>query len=186
MDDVRQQFGTVQILPSDPRWPLLFEQECALLQAISPNPFAALEHFGSTAVSGLPAKPVIDILVAITTPEALAHAEPALMSLSYRALDVGFQRRRFFRKEAATGGVAYHLHAIGVERWADKGERLFRDWLLRDPKTAVDYARLKKDLARRHSNNLSAYTRAKTDFIRRVVNLARAERGLLPETGWNE
>lgn len=183
---VNSALGGVRIRAADENWPRLFATECSALRAVQPNPFIEIEHFGSTAVPGLLAKPIIDVMASVGSMLALEPAEPALVSLGYRRLDVGFEKRRFYRKSEGGSGAAVNLHVIAEDRWTNKGERLFRDWLIQHPDTARGYADLKVDLAARFPDDTLAYTAAKTEFIRRVVNTARQHLGLPPETDWIE
>jgi len=181
---IKADLGSVAIAQPDERWPRLFAVERRALEGI--GPLIEIEHFGSTAVPGLAAKPVIDIMASVARLASLDRAERALASLGYRLLDVGFAKRRFYRKREVALGIAANLHVVTAERWEDKGERLFRDWLIIHPETAHRYALLKRDLATRFPEDAEAYTAAKSKFIRKVVNLAREDRQLPLETDWSE
>lgn len=184
MSGDRAQLGGVRIAAPDARWAGLFDAERRRLTVL--GVFLELEHFGSTAVPGLAAKPVIDILACAPRLADLDAVEPALAALGYRRLDVGFQRRRFYRNDDVGGGAAANLHVVTADRWADKSERLFRDWLIAHPGAAREYADLKDSLARRHAEDMEAYTAAKTAFIQGIVNQARAAQGWPPQTDWSE
>lgn len=186
MSDTRRVLGDVTMVRPDERWPRLFAKERLTLEALAAIPFIHIEHFGSTAVPGLPAKPVIDIMASVERLETLDSAEPALAAVGYRRLEVGFRYRRFYRKQEVLPGVAANLHVITADRWETKSERLFRDWLIGHPETARDYALLKRELAARFAEDMAAYTAAKSEFIQAIVNLARQDRGLEPETDWRE
>jgi GrpB-like predicted nucleotidyltransferase (UPF0157 family) len=162
----------------------LFAKERCALQRI--DALINIEHFGSTAVPGLVAKPIIDILASVVRLTDIADEEKVIFSLGYRDFDAGFARRRFYRKQDVGPGVGANLHIITADRWGTKSERLFRDWLIDHPRTAQRYARLKRELAVRHPDDVEAYTAAKSEFIREVVNLARSARGMEPETDWLE
>ena len=181
---IKADLGSVAIAQPDERWPRLFAAERRALERI--GPLVEIEHFGSTAVPGLAAKPVIDIMASVARLASLDRAEQTLASLGYLPLDVGFAKRRFYRKQDVAPGIAANLHVVTADRWDDKGERLFRDWLIKHPQTAHRYALLKRDLAMRFPEDTEAYTAAKTEFIREVVNLAREDRRLPPETDWSE
>ena len=105
------------MVPYDPSWPRRFEQERAVLRGVLAGSEAAIEHVASTAVPGLGAKPVIDIMVGLSH---LAEAEDRIASLeaaSYeyvRKHERQFPERRYFRK-ARLGRSAYHLHCASKE-----------------------------------------------------------------------
>jgi GrpB-like predicted nucleotidyltransferase (UPF0157 family) len=185
-DEPRSVLGPVRIMAADESWPRLFQAERSALLAVRPNPFREIEHFGSTAVPGLAAKPVIDIMAAVAKLADLDAAEPALAVLGYERLDVGFRKRRFYRKPDDGSGAAVNLHAVTADRWSHKSERLFRDWLMARPDAAQAYATLKAELASRFPDDAPAYTAAKSEFIRRIVNAARQRLGLPQETDWDE
>jgi GrpB-like predicted nucleotidyltransferase (UPF0157 family) len=111
---------------------------------------------------------------------------PVLLSLGYEPAAVGFRKRRFLRKQPASVGVAYHLHIITNAAWPNKNELLVRDWLIAHPNVAARYETLKQALAQDHSDDMPAYTAAKSEFLRNVINDARRSRRLPPETDWAE
>lgn len=82
--------------------------------------------------------------------------------------------------------MGYHLHIITNAAWPNKNELLVHDWLIAHPDVAARYETLKEALAEKHADNRPAYTAAKSEFLRNVVNDARRSRGLLPETDWSE
>ena len=126
-------------------------------------------HFGSTAVPNLRAKPIIDIMASIDELSLVGAIAPALRRLGYEPAEVGFLKRRFFRKAPPSDGVAYHLHVVRTAAWPNKNELLLRDWLIANPDVAAAYETLKETLAREHPDDMPAYTAGKTDFLRRAV-----------------
>jgi len=173
---------------SEPRaeWAGLFASERQRLAAISGGAFTNIVHFGSTAVPGLRAKPIIDIMASVAALSAVDAMMPVLLSDGYEPAEAGFVKRRFLRKQMTSAGVGYHLHIIADVAWPNKNELLVRDWLIAHPNVAACYATLKEALARKHHDDRPAYTAAKSEFLRRVVNDARRSRGLPPETDWTE
>ncbi|MEU0877945.1 GrpB family protein [Lentzea sp. NPDC005914] len=164
------------VSPHDPRWTVRAQAETAELTTL-PAPWltAEIEHVGSTAVPGLAAKPIIDLMAAVTDLDAVveqASDQLAASGWSYvpPALD---QRpwRRFFVKPDATGlrRVA-HLHLIqsGHQRWADQIR--FRDALRVSPDLARQYENLKRDLADHRGHDREAYTEGKAAFVASVLN----------------
>ena len=158
--------------PPDPAWADRARLECARLAGLlAPWLAAGVEHVGSTAVPGLAAKPVLDIMASVTDPDAVAEqASPRLADDGWHyvppELDSGGSWRRFYVKPDAAGQrrVA-HLHVIaaGHPRWAE--QLAFRDALRRDSRLAADYAELKRRLAREHGADREAYTAAKGAFV---------------------
>jgi GrpB-like predicted nucleotidyltransferase (UPF0157 family) len=175
--------STVQILEYDPQGPKLFAAERDVLRALPDNPLIEIEHFSSTGVPGLSAKPVVDIMASVARLDDVEAFVPHLLALGYARVDVGFRERHLFVKPATNEDAGFHPHLIAAVAWAEKSERLFRDWLLAHQRVAEAYAQLKAELAERFAADPRGYTKAKSAFILAAVNDARAARGLPPETG---
>ncbi|MCV2352668.1 GrpB family protein [Paucibacter sp. B2R-40] len=161
----------VSLSAYDIAWPALFEQERErLLQRFS-GLLLDVQHFGSTAVPGLAAKPIIDILVGVAS-MAVADAliEPvtsAGYSSSAEFNQTLIDRRWFMRH--AEGRRTHHLHMVvmGSAEW--RRRLLFRDVLRADPDLAERYAALKQALALEHAADRERYTDAKAAFVAALV-----------------
>ncbi|MFC4160485.1 GrpB family protein [Chitinimonas lacunae] len=170
----------VELHPSHPDWPAAFVAEAvrlaeALVQAGLP-PFQ-LEHIGSTAVPGLIAKPILDLLGGAEDFSALAGWVAALEKLGYTYKgEFGIPGRHLFVLGERT---THHLHLVisGGRFWRD--HLAFRDALRADPVLRESYAELKRDLAQRHRDDRSAYSSAKGDFIAQAT--ARAVATISPQ-----
>lgn len=158
----------VRLVAYDPRWPKLFAMEkMRLRQALPVGLVAAIEHFGSTAVPGLDAKPVIDILVAVRSlTEARAAALRPMEALEYAFwADNPRHDRLFFVRGLPPAPVRTH-HVHMTEQGGDLWARLrFRDYLRAHSDEAARYAALKHALATRHRDDREAYTAGKSAFI---------------------
>jgi GrpB-like predicted nucleotidyltransferase (UPF0157 family) len=175
---VQMSVESVYLVPYDPHWPAPFEQErYSLGVAIEPW-VVEVEHIGSTAVPGLDAKPVIDIMAGLRShwDAAPCIEDLAKIGYSYLADHVLPDRLLFLVKtaEASRSVLKYHLHVAEVAGVFWERHLLFRDYLRAHPETANEYARLKYELAERFPRDVDAYTLAKTAFISAVVELARA------------
>jgi GrpB-like predicted nucleotidyltransferase (UPF0157 family) len=146
--------------------------------------FEAVEHIGSTSVPGLAAKPVIDLMAAAASLDAVTAAEDALAGLGYHRLDVGMPGRLFYYRDE-DGQRAYQLHVVPADTWDSRNERLLRDHLRAHPQDARRYAELKQRLAAEHTDG-TEYTKAKTELIQELTDRARADRGLPPVPVWEE
>jgi GrpB-like predicted nucleotidyltransferase (UPF0157 family) len=173
----------VSLSPYDPAWPELFRQEAEHLRHCLPSgALRRIEHFGSTAVPGLAAKPVIDVLVEVTSLR-LARKEiaPILEGQGYDYFwrptmgDHEPPWYAFFIKRSPSGIRTHHIHMITRRPvFRAHWDRLrFRDYLIGHRDVARQYEALKRDLARLHPNDRVAYTAGKTDFI--VGIMARAK-----------
>ena len=166
----------VEIVNYDPRWPSLFEQEAERLRAaLDPSLIVGLEHFGSTAIPGLSAKPIIDILIAVRSlAEARASFVEPLRNLDYVywAENPKTDRMFFVRGMPPFGSKrSHHVHVTETD--GEMWRRLaFRDYLRADPDEAATYQRLKRRLAAEHPADREAYTNAKAAYIETVMRKA--------------
>jgi len=165
----------------DPRWPELFRQERAHLLACLPADLVRrIEHFGSTAVPGLTAKPIVDLLVEVTDLEATkARIVPILEAQGYDYIwrpthgdDGPPWYAWFIKRDPASGARTHHIHMVEAhfEHW---NSLLFRDYLISHPEVAREYETLKRQLAASHPNDRVAYTNGKRRFIEDVTLRAR-------------
>ncbi len=174
---------SIEIHDHDPGWPALAGRAADELHAAVPGLFEAVEHVGSTAVPGLAAKPVIDLMAATPALDAVTAVDDVLGRLGYRRLETGMPERLFYRREGEP--AAYHLHVVTTASWDTRNERLLRDHLLRHPADRDAYGALKRELAAAGHDG-DAYTRAKTALIQRMVDAARADRGLPRVDVWED
>ena len=166
----------VEIVNYDPRWPGLFDQEAKRLrEALDPSLILGLEHFGSTAVPNLSAKPIIDILIAV---RSLTQAQASFIE-PLRNLDYVYwaenpkQDRMFFVKGMPPFGSRRSHHVHVTEPHGEMWTRLaFRDYLRAHPEEIETYERLKRRLAAEHQTDREAYTDAKSTYIESVMQKA--------------
>src|SRR5262245_47756059 len=162
----------VEIVEYDPSWPALFEAERqALARTLAPWLTGSIEHIGSTAIPGLAAKPVVDIMAAVSTLEGSRPAIDAATQLGYCYFPYRPESEHWFCKPSPMFRT-HHLHLvpIGSRQWLDA--IAFRDYLRAHPAIAADYETLKRRLAREFHYDREAYTEAKRPFIDRIINLA--------------
>lgn len=137
----------VELVPHDPAWAGRAEGLIAELHAAVPGVFGAVHHMGSTAIPGLPAKPVIDLLAEVEALETVEGARGALAGLGWRWRwrgENGLAGRRYFtRNDPETGTRAAHLHVYASGDPAIAWHLAFRDRLRAEPATADAYAREK-------------------------------------------
>lgn len=169
----------IEIVDHDPGWPAQFAAEAAALRAVlDPKLLLDMEHFGSTAVPGLAAKPVIDILLAVASLDAARACFVApLAGLGYVFwADNPKTDRLFFVKGMPPYGERRTHHVHVTEPDGELWRRLpFRDHLRTHPADAARYERLKRDLARQHRNDREAYTDAKAAFVAEIMAKASCQ-----------
>ena len=173
----------IAIVPYDSRWPQLFQAEKAHLLASLPHALIKrIEHFGSTAVPGLAAKPIVDMLVEVAD-LAMIRAEiaPVLEAQGYDYLwrpthgnDGGPFYAWFIKRDQSTRARTHHIHMV-ESNFAEHWDRLlFRDYLIAHTDVARQYESLKLKLAASFPRDRAAYTHAKTAFITEITERAKA------------
>jgi GrpB-like predicted nucleotidyltransferase (UPF0157 family) len=179
--------SVVTVVAYQPVWPTLAARASTQLANVLGPAVTMLEHVGSTAVPGLAAKPVLDLLAGAPDLARVQRRADDLQRLGFLLVPTGMPDRLFYRREptGGSGSLAVHLHVVPADTWALRNERLLRDHLRAHPHLVARYGRLKTDLAAAGFAG-DAYTRAKTAFVQEVVNSARRGRGLQPVPVWEE
>jgi len=169
----------IEIVAADPAWPSLFQAEAARLRSILPGTLILdIQHYGSTAIPALDAKPIIDILLATPDLQAARGTLPSILEKNEYAFwsDNPKTDRLFFVRGLPPSAPrrTHHLHVTEPdgELW---GQLAFRDRLRAHPEEAHAYAALKRTLAMQHRTDREAYTQAKGHFIRAVMAKASKE-----------
>lgn len=159
----------IRLLPYDPSWADKFAREQAILEeAIGTWAKGGIHHIGSTAVPGLDAKPIIDLLVGVDSLEASRACFDPLAKVGYLYAPYRREEMHWFCKPHPSRR-SHHLHLAPTDSRRFRDELAFRDHLRADRETADEYATLKHDLAERFADDREAYTDAKADFIRRAL-----------------
>ncbi len=162
----------VEIVRYDPAWPGRFRDEADLVRPVLATWLAgAIEHIGSTAIPGLAAKPVIDIMAGVRTLDESRPAIEAVAGLGYCYAPYQVELEHWFCKPSPAFRT-HHLHLIpvGTPQWLRP--IAFRDYLRAHPDVAGEYAILKRQLVQEHHLDREAYTQAKRPFIDRVTDMA--------------
>ncbi|NLD55282.1 MAG: GrpB family protein [Burkholderiaceae bacterium] len=160
---------SIEIVPWDPDWPRRFAAERdAVAAALRPWIVGGIEHIGSTAVPGLAAKPVIDIMVPVASLEASAHALAAAATIGYLHDPYKAEVMHWLCKPSPTVRT-HHLHLVPHHSRLWHERLAFRDALRSDSRLRSEYAALKQHLAAQVGHDREAYTDGKTGFIERVL-----------------
>ncbi|MEO1746595.1 MAG: GrpB family protein [Pseudomonadota bacterium] len=161
------------VVPYDPRWKMAFEDEANAIRHVFANVTFQVHHIGSTAIPGIMAKPIIDLLGMVST---IAYADAkarALESLGYEALGAyGIEGRRYFRKTNSNGIRTHHLHVFEEDSPNVERHLAFRDYLIAHPEIAQEYSSLKERLTQGNASNWDAYLDGKDPFMSRVERQA--------------
>ena len=163
----------VELVSYSAELPHLFELEAQRIRAACGDLLPVIEHIGSTAIPGMPAKPILDIMPGLRTfADGLKTIEP-LPRLGYDYYgENGIPGRFYFGLRYEGRSVAHvHIFETDTENW--ERHLLFRDVLRAHPEVAAEYAALKQALALRFREARQAYTDANSAFIHSVVQQAR-------------
>jgi GrpB-like predicted nucleotidyltransferase (UPF0157 family)/predicted kinase len=157
----------VALVPYDPAWPQMFEEEKKFIEAALGDRVTEIHHIGSTAIPGLAAKPVIDIMLVVRGLNEAVDCIGPLSDLGYAFIDYPQNTdRRFFRKGVPR---THHAHIVAQGNAELAHHLAFRAALRADPQLRDEYAALKYQLAERHRNDRAQYSDSKTKFVRRVL-----------------
>jgi len=162
----------IEIVEYNPAWPTRFAAERERLRPLLPG--AEIHHIGSTAVPGLPAKPVLDLMALVEDVDAPVAALIQAGGYQYpEAFNAMLSRKRWLCRPTAAHRT-HHLHLVDDRTELDRHLR-FRDRLRASAPLADEYARVKRELAGRFANDREAYSEAKSAFVRRVETAVRDE-----------
>jgi GrpB-like predicted nucleotidyltransferase (UPF0157 family) len=174
------------IVPHDPSWARDFAEIAPALLSRASGRLHSIEHIGSTAVSGLAAKPVIDLLGELSVRSLAGEQELADVLGPLGFFDrPGEFTDRFLFSRCEDGVLTHNLHVVPRGTLSTRNEILFRDRLRRDPLTMSRYSELKYELARRSYGDPHGYSRAKSAFVFDVVSQERERLQLPPWDIWD-
>jgi GrpB-like predicted nucleotidyltransferase (UPF0157 family) len=164
--------ASVEIVPYDPSWPIRFQEETDVLRrALAAWLVGPIEHIGSTAIPGLAAKPVIDIMAGVQSLEVSRPAIAAAADAGYCYAPYQAELEHWFCKPSPAFRT-HHLHLIPVATPQWIRPIAFRDYLRVNGDVACEYEALKRRLAHEHRLDREAYTHAKQPFIDGITDIA--------------
>lgn len=146
------------------------------LQALLSQPNMRISHIGSTAVSGIWSKNIIDFLIEIPLNEPMEFVAKTIENGGFIRMSTTPNRISFNKGDTKNGFAdkVYHVH---LRYFGDNDELYFRDYLNEYPEVAKEYEKLKLSLWKQYEHNRDAYTEAKTDFVQRISKEARKKYG---------
>jgi GrpB-like predicted nucleotidyltransferase (UPF0157 family) len=172
LGELKPRSGPILLSDYDPDWPLLFEREATRLRAVLGARVKLLEHAGSTSVAELPAKPVIDMVLAVPDSSDESTYVPALEIAGYV---LRIREPRWFEHRVLKGpdtDILLHVFTVGCAEIDQM--LLFRDWLRTHPEDRKLYAAAKRELAKREWKFIQHYADAKTGVVHEILARARA------------
>jgi GrpB-like predicted nucleotidyltransferase (UPF0157 family) len=166
--------GPIHLAPYDPAWPDRYEREAARIRSILGDRVRLLEHAGSTSVPWLPAKPIVDIVLAVDDPADESAYVPPMEAAGYilRIREPDWFEHRLFKGP----DTDINLHVFGADSPEIERMLAFRDRLRSDEDERRLYERAKRDLAARHWTYVQEYADAKSEIVEAIVERALAAR----------
>lgn len=167
----------VVVVPYDPAWPALAAAEAARLRAALDENVLAIHHFGSTAVPGLCAKPILDLLPVVADLGRVDGYNARMIALGYTPRgEYGLPGRRYFPRVLPDADET-HTHHVHFYQAGDEQVRrhlAVRDFLIAHPAEAAAYGRLKDSLARQFPWDIDAYVDGKDAYVKDLEQRALA------------
>lgn len=164
----------ITLEPYNPEWSKWAESEIESLYQLLGDSVESIHHIGSTAVKGIYAKPIVDLLLLTDTNESWSDFKSVMERNGYICMSESSSVMSF-NKGYTPAGYAEKVYHIHFRLAGDDSQILFRDYLNAHPDTADEYQRLKLGLLPLYKNDRDGYTDAKTDFVKRVLKQARNE-----------
>ncbi|MEJ8474553.1 GrpB family protein [Roseibium algae] len=154
------------VTPHDPLWKTAFEAEARAITSSLGDRYIALHHIGSTAIPGILAKPIIDLMGIVSDLDDLDLQSKSMESLGYEVMGpYGIDGRRYFRKITPAGQRTHQLHVFTSGSPHIERHLAFRDYLRAHPRVAADYSALKASLTNGHTPTWENYMDGKDPFI---------------------
>ncbi len=170
LEELWQLFPIV-LSPHQSEWEEWAKEEIGLLSKLLSIYSPIVNHIGSTAIPGIQAKPIIDILVEISPDIDWQRVRVEMETAGYIFMSSS-ENRMSFNKGYTTEGYAKRVFHIHFHTVGEHDEILFRDYLLSHPVVAQEYEELKLSLVSQYQNDRDGYTEAKSEFVKRIVEYA--------------
>jgi GrpB-like predicted nucleotidyltransferase (UPF0157 family) len=159
----------VEVVPHNPGWHYLFETEAKEIEIALADNIIAIHHIGSTSIETIYAKPIIDILVEVSSIAKVDEQNSSMQLLGYQCMgEFGIKDRRFFLKKNPDGIRTHHIHMFEVGSVQIARHLAFRDYLNVHIEDALIYSSLKRSLAEKCPHDIKGYMDGKHDFIQEI------------------
>jgi len=151
----------------DQRWPKYFEKEVDAIKILISENLLSAHHIGSTAILGMKAKPVIDIMLVVKSLSRIDKINQKFVALGYEVKgEYGIQGRRFFQK--GKNKRTHHIHIFEQGNSEIERHILFVDFMNAHPNWVAEYEHLKIALSNRYKNEPQKYSQGKADFLQAI------------------
>ena len=173
MQNIGLKRGTVKLQKWSPSWRTYFERESSFLRKLLGDKVIDIQHIGSTAVEGLVAKPIIDMLMGVKSLEIVKGIGTLLKQNGYEYRANGSEDGQIFYVKGSEDNRTHYLHIVEVnsDNWDEYV--LFRDYLLLNKKEKKAYNDIKRDLAEKHADDREMYTKGKAKFVSGIIKRAK-------------
>jgi len=165
--------GAVVLKQHHQEWARAFEVEKEFLQNLLGSFALEIEHIGSTAVQGLAAKPIIDILLAVKSLAYISDIRPLLERAGYEYRKNGSDGAQVLFVKGPEEQRTHYLHITEVGSSVWENDIVFRNYLRTHPKSIEEYTKLKENLASQYADKREQYTAGKKDFIKKIIDEVR-------------
>jgi GrpB-like predicted nucleotidyltransferase (UPF0157 family) len=167
----------VFLVPHDSGWAEEFTRESTAVSSALGAGCGAIHHIGSTAIPGIRAKPVIDMLAAVSDIRFVDVRAPQMEALGYGVMgEFGIPGRRYFRKDDCQGNRTHQVHVFQQDSPQIERHLAFRDFMRTHRECALRYDALKALLAAQYPDDIGKYTVGKDEFIAEMDARAAAWR----------
>jgi GrpB-like predicted nucleotidyltransferase (UPF0157 family) len=159
----------IEVVPHNPDWHSLFETESKQITIAIGENAIAIHHIGSTSIETIYAKPIIDILVEVSSIAKVDEQNSSMQLLGYQCMgEFGIKDRRFFLKDNPDGIRTHHIHVFEVGSAQIARHLAFRDYLNVHIEDALTYSSLKRSLGSKYPDDIKGYMDGKHDFIQEI------------------
>ena len=162
----------VEVVSYNSNWKETYKEESEKIKNILNDIIIDIRHIGSTAIPGIKAKPVIDILVEVKNIEEVDQYNYKMKELGYEVMgEYGIPKRRFFRKGG--NNRTHHVHIFQVGNEEIERHINFKEYLITHPDNAREYSKLKEKLVNKYTCDIDNYSNGKSDFIKEIDRKAK-------------
>lgn len=162
----------VEVVSYNPEWREKFEIEAERLEGVFQEEFIRAHHIGSTSISGMSAKPIIDLLIEVQNIEQVDSYNTLMKNIGYEPKgENGIPGRRYFQKGG--NNRTHHVHIYKHGHPEVQRHLLFRDYMIAHPEEAAAYGDLKSNLAKKYSYDVESYISGKDAFVKEMDERAK-------------
>ncbi|EZP76977.1 hypothetical protein H839_10283 [Parageobacillus genomosp. 1] len=163
----------VEVVPFCEQWATMFTEEAEKLKRVFGEQCLRIYHIGSTAIPGMSAKPIVDIMIEVHDIDYVDSYNDAMAALGYQAMgENGIPKRRYFQKGRDERTHHVHVFPAGSEHIAR--HIAFKEYMIAHPEEAKAYSRLKEALAKQFPADIEAYIKGKDAFVKEIEKKALA------------